>query len=336
MTEPTARNLSGYLAGLLFLFAAVPPARALRNLPAGSPIPPFSVTRGDGETLTNETCKGKVTLILFLRPEHEDSLEALAVADDFVEADSGANLAVVAVSTRDDPKGVFRALLQQQQTAIDVAADPKRKMYSDFGVIVTPTALLVDGKGILRYVIPHLPPGYGRRLQTHADFLFGKIDENEHARRLELKAETESKAARSYSRRLAYARLMVRAGKLDAALPVLGKLRAEKPASASSAALLATIHLLRGEVRPAADLLAPFAGAPDPSADLRLARARLALAEKKPEEAEKQLAEIEKPPARETASLFLQLGRLYEKKGTKDQALAAYRRALEVLFPRNE
>lgn len=320
------------LGGILFVLATAPPAFALRGLKEGMAVPAFSVVTLAGRLVTRETYKGKVLLLLFVRPQQDYSLTALLAADELLKKNAGANLAVLAVATRADPDGSLAALVAQKGLALDIALDPERRLYTDTGVIVSPTALFVDPAGALRFVVAHLPQGYPRRLQVHADLLLGKIGESEHRDRLAMAADVPTKEEQAFEDRLALARLLTQAGDEGQALAVLTELKEREPAAVGVAAVLGTLYLRQGKVDDAAKELGRLPRRDPVPTEMTLAQALLAVQRGEADEAQRRLDEAGVASEARSRVLFA-LGQLHERQTREAQALACYRQALEGVFP---
>lgn len=319
------------LAALLLLLAAAPPAFALRGVKEGSSVPAFSVDTLAGRVVTQDTYKGKVLLLLFVRPQQNYSQTALLAADELQKKNSGSPFAVLAVATRADPDGSLAALAAQKGLTLDIALDPTRRMYTDLGIIVAPTALLIDPTGTIRFVVAHVPQGYPRRLQAHVDLLLGKIGESEYRDRLGMAGNAPSKEAQTFDERLALARLLTQAGDEQQAMAVLQELKEQKPDAVPVAAVLGMLYLRQGKVDDAAKELGRLPRHDPEPTEMTLAQALLAVDRGEAAEAQKRLDEIGVASAERSRILFA-LGQLYERQKQEDKALACYRQALEGVF----
>lgn len=335
--EPLAlpRSPSGTLWGLAVVLLALlsaAPAFALRGIKEGTALPAFSVETLAGHPVTRDAYKGKVLLLLFVRPQQDYSLTALLAADELLKKNATGNFAVLAVATREDPTGSLATLAGQKGLTVDIALDPARRMYSDVGVIVSPTALFVDADGMVRFVVAHLPQGYPRRLQAHADLLLGKIGESEHRDRLAMAAATPTKDERTFDDRLALARLLAHAGDTAQALTALAELKEKNPESVAVAAVLGSLYLRQGKVDEAAAELARLPRRDPVPTEMTLAQALLAVQRGDADEAQKRLDEAGLVSEERSRVLF-ELGQLHERQKHEAKALACYRQALDGVFP---
>lgn len=320
--------------GALAVLVHAAPSQALRNVKVGEPIPPFSVKTANDETVDNSTYKGKVLLLLFVRAQHANSERILKTAQEILSANPDTKLRVLAVSTSRDSQESFGKLVKKDGLTFPIATDLNRKMYGDYGVLVAPTALLIDEKGILRYEQTHTPPGYAIRLHLHTDLLLGKINQEQLEARLAQVKSRKPKAEVSRDRRLTMARMLIEDEKLDEAVTLLTQLTPEQT-SPRTAALLGDCYLRLGRVEEAAKCLEPFAELEPSPPGLKLALARLEVRRGDDEKAERYLLDaLEKSPRKDR--ILFELGRLYERQDKPSKALDCYRRALEAIYGTNQ
>ncbi|MHC4941635.1 MAG: redoxin domain-containing protein [Planctomycetota bacterium] len=334
---PTSSNL-GILLAFLFVFAffiheqaGAVPSPTLRNLKAGDPVPDFTIRSQDGKTINKEALKGRVILLLFVRAKQKSSLEALEIAQEILKKNPDSALFVLAVFSKAREGDYFRQLATDHGLVFPITLDPQRKMYGDFGLIVTPTTLLIDGSGILRYEIPSMPPSYDRKLGIHTDYLLGKISESEHDALLARAARIPSREKESLETRLAFARSLIEQKQYDLALKVLTELPAGEADPFERATLLGRVYLDLGNLEKAAAHLDPLAGRDPMSAAYKMALARLEICRGNYGKSEILLLEVLKSSTDKSPVLF-QLGRVYERMNLPEKALDCYRQALEALY----
>ncbi len=321
---------SATMAAMLALLAGAEPARALRNVKVGETTPAFTVQTLDGKTLTSTEYKDKLLLLVFAKPKQKRSLTALRAAKKLLDENPASKLFALAVSTKPDTEEQCREIVKRLDLAYPFAQDPKRKMYGDFGLIVTPTTLLIDGSGVLRYELPHTPPNYEHKLRLHVDLMLGKISQQEHDTLLSAGDTPDAGLGDASSRRLAFARTLVQRRKFVQATPVLNELKGDEP-SPEVAMLLGRCHLEGGRMDEAAKLLDPLADHEPASAALKITLARLEMHRGHLEKAEGHLLKaLERTD--EPASVLFYLGRVYQAQGETEKATSHYRRGLEGLF----
>jgi len=332
------RGLSAGTALLALLLFTLPQSAAdgaQRKLRPGDRIPDFSCTGIDGKTYTRGDYKGKVLLLLFVKPDQKYSTKAMRIAQRFASERDGVKPGVLAISTKPDAAEAFGRLAKQLPFTQPIALDPDRKAYGDFGVIVAPTTFIIDGQGVLRFVLPHMPLNFERNLIAHLNLLSGRITQEQHDALLDGGSAPVSGEDMSVNRNLALARKLFEQNKPEAAIAILEKLASETKFGtrphARVAVLLGTCYLAVGKVDAAAKCLDPLASQTPAPPGLKLALARLEIRRGNDAKAKDHLLEGLKTSA-EKGPLLFELGRIHERAGEKDKALDCYRRALETLY----
>lgn len=315
---------------LLTALAGTQPRHALRNVRIGEQVPAFSAVDLDGGAVSKAVYEGKVLLLVFVRPDQEKSIKVLRAAQQILQDYGDTKLAVLAVYSSPQATEHFKRLASERGFTYSLALDPARKMYGDFGLLVSPTTLLVDGAGTLRLGVAHTPPNYEPRLRLHIDQLLGRISPQERDDLLARMSEGRSESTDSTDRRLGLARALIDHGQFDQAVITLTQLKRETD-SPLAAALLATAYLRLDKVDEAAKCLAPLAEQEPAVPELKLALARLELRRQNDDKAEAHLtAALQASP--ENGEILFELGRLYERQGKLARAIECYRKALEEVY----
>jgi tetratricopeptide (TPR) repeat protein len=330
---PTPSRVTWILAtAVAGLVAAAAPAAntELREAKIGEPLPPFSVQVPERPDVTNETYRGRVLMVVFARPDHAKSLEALKVAQNVLAEYADSKLAVLAVSTKAEGADLMAAVASKHRLTFPIAVDAGRRMYGAIGVVVAPTTLLVDEAGVLRFVLPHVRVGHEDRLRTHTALLVGRIDQAEHDRRLAIPNQARVEGQDGWTRRLGLARRLVEQGKYDLAVGTLKELRAQRDVPAAIV-LLGDALLRQGQVDEAAACLDALGKEEAKSPKVKAVLARLELARGNEEAAEAYLVDaVGTAPAK--GPLLYQLGRIYERRGDLKKAAECYRQALQEVY----
>ncbi|MGD2109442.1 MAG: tetratricopeptide repeat protein [Phycisphaerae bacterium] len=310
--------------------AAAPLSAALRNVKVGDQVPDFAVKTLDGKGVTKAYCKGKVLLLLFVRPGQANSVEALIVAQRIAREYKDTKLTLLAVSTKPDAGDQLKAIVAEHGLRFGVALDPSRRMYGDYGLIVSPTTLLVDETGVLRYELPHMPPNFERRLRTHVDFLLGKIADEKHDMLLQRMKRNAPSTLSGDDRQFALAESLIKKRHFEQAATVLIKLK-DKEDSARVANALGSCYLAMNRVDEAAKCLEAASDTGKVTPELKLALGRLEVRRGDDAKAEKHLLEGLKL-APDDGAINYELGRLYERQNRFEQAARCYRRVLDSTY----
>lgn len=156
-------------------------AKALEKLHVGQQMPHFSLPRADNPTrmFTSDQLLGKPTVLVFWRPHQELSTAALTDLMEIVRELGRSRINVVTIDTAVTSAADLVATMDQMELTFPVLLDPMRELYGTVGIIVSPTTLLFDAGGVLRFAIPTRPPQFAQVVRAHMRFLAGDIDEEQ-------------------------------------------------------------------------------------------------------------------------------------------------------------
>jgi peroxiredoxin len=124
----------------------------------GEPIPDFGIRTLSGEVLSRTTLAGRPLLLLFWNTWSPDSRRELPLLNHLVEKFSQRGLTVLAINTGyKDSERKARAFWKKHKFLFPAGYDKYLEIGDSFGIRETPTVLLVDAWGIVRYKNPLLP-----------------------------------------------------------------------------------------------------------------------------------------------------------------------------------
>lgn len=137
------------LAAGLALIGPFGPAEAL---PVGRAAPAFTLPRLDGSgTLSTEGLRGKsAQLVVFWASECGACREEAPKLQRLATRLKGRPIAVVAVNAMDDPDAA-RRYVQRFKLTYPTAEDPGGEVARLYAITQTPTVLLIDKRGVVRY-----------------------------------------------------------------------------------------------------------------------------------------------------------------------------------------
>ncbi len=330
---PVPPQLAARSVIALVCLVCTPPDLSLRGLSVGDSAPPFSVRALDGTEVTGESYRGKVLLMVFARPEHEKSLQALIAAQEVLNRNCDSKLAVLGIATKPGSEEYFKRIAAEHELTFPIASDPQRDTYGQFGVVVAPTTLLIDEAGALRFIMPHIRLNHDRELCIHTDLLLGKIDQERHDQQLSPSDQSTMEGQDGWTRRLGLAEQLMQQGRCGQAIPILTELQSERD-STTVVTLLGTSLLEVGRIDEAARWLEPLAKRELPCPRAKVALARLELHRGHNEAAERYLVDaLALSPTK--GPILFQLGQIYEQRGELGKAVECYRRALEEVYEKS-
>ncbi len=307
------------------------PVEELRNVKTGDPVPAFTAQGLDGKPYDLAGFKDRVFILAFVRPNQKPSESTLEIIQRVLDGCPDPKPAALAVFSNHDAAEYARRVVADKHITFPVALDAERKMYGDFGLIVTPTTLLIDATGILRFEMPHVPPEYERRLKLHLDLLMKRINASQHEELLKQTEQSASGWNDAYRSQLTLAQTLIDRKSYEEALKILLQLKAEKE-TPQVAILLGRTCLALNRIDEAARYLDPLKDAAPLPPTAMFALGQLEARRGNDEKAEAFLSEALKGYPQKAPVLF-ELGRLHERKGQCNKAAECYRKALEEVFP---
>ena len=322
------------LCGLVAAVAGAQNALAIGNLKVGDPMPAFSLARADGGagTYGSEQLKGQPGIVMFWRPGQRLSANALEDLQQIVQQIGASKVRILAVDTaRSSAQGV-QAALAGKKPPFPILLDPQRELYGKVGVIVCPTTLLLDGQGVLRFVVASRPRQFSQVVRARLQFLLGEIDEEQMKREIEptvLKIEHDLAAGwRMYN----LGRKLQAEGKSDQAVAVYEKAVSEHPSLPEARCALGFMQLAAGNLQAAGEQFQSALVHQPASATARLGRAAVLARTGQPQEAEQILLSLLSQKA-VTVRVRYELGRIYHARGELDKAVIYFQDALATMFP---
>ena len=135
------------LSMLVCLIALSGPTE-LRAAPAGSTAPAFELVTFTGESYSNESLKGRPTLLVFWAPWCKVCQRDLPLLGEFYHRERPAQLRVVSIGFADTRSNVEQFVRERSGTFVFPSAyDEDRWVAQAFKVNATPTYVLLDAQG---------------------------------------------------------------------------------------------------------------------------------------------------------------------------------------------
>ncbi|UCF15949.1 MAG: tetratricopeptide repeat protein [Phycisphaerales bacterium] len=336
MKRTFMRQFRPYLVVFASVIVAAAPrtACAVRHLKIGDSMPTFFLPRADSVSgmYTYEGLSGQPAVMIFFRPNHKFSLDALRDLEQVAREIGSHRFKLVAIDAKLSTAQDVRASFADETISFPVLLDPSRILYEKVGLVVCPTTLILDGEGKLRFVVASHPRLFLQTVRAQLRFLLGEIDEQTMNREIDSgaqKIEPDLIAAwRSYNRGLQ----LQEEGRTKEAASVFEKTIAKYPSLVEARCELGFLKLEVGEPRPALDQFrAALSHRP------AFGRAQLGLAIILSRTGDQEQAEDILLSILEDRSLAAraqcELGRIYLDRGDRDKAIRFFQDALAAIFP---
>lgn len=313
------------------LFLVFAPISDAISISLGDNAPDFSLSSVEGKTATLGEYKGQTLVVIFWRTDQKKSLLALREAGEILENYEQKGIKVVAVVESSDNIEDAQKIITDNGIKYPLFIDDDRQAYSDYGIRVFPTTVVIDKEGLLEYDIPSHPLTYKIKLEGYIRKLIGEIDEEELKAVLSPKKEDKDEALLLAERNYNLAMNFVTMRLMDQAIDVAVKSVEAKPDFIKSQILLGFLYLNNSE----ADLaLEAFDNAlkiePD-SKDAKTGKGGALILKGDLDNAIELLNEaaVANPYASMT---YYELGKAYEDKGDKDGAIEMYKKSIEKII----
>ncbi|MBI5014625.1 MAG: redoxin domain-containing protein [Deltaproteobacteria bacterium] len=307
-------------------------AEAFRNLKEGDAAPDFTLKSTAGQEIRLGALQGKAVAIAFVHQGQEKSekvLKALAGLDPAVAA----RTEVVAVLV-DTGEGDPAAWVGKMGVSFPVLLDPSKEVYAKYGVFVAPATGVIRPDGVFQGEVAGYSASSKEEIEGLLKVALGLATveqlsaEAEKAKPVEL-----SKERKMSERELEKAKKLLDRRMKDKALEAVKQAVATDPSYAAAHVFLGRL-LLDASDKNADEAQGHFDKALelDPrDADATVGTARVKTV-KGDFDGAVSLLETAVQSASKPERVYYQLGIVQEKAGRADQAVKAYRRALEAVL----
>jgi len=336
MKQLFARQIHFRISLLLtVLVMAVPqPAYAVRNLKIGDRLPGFYLPRAD-ETAglyPSEQLIGQPAVIIFWRPDHKLSADALRDLEAVAQDIGPVKFKILAVDAKLSSVQDVQKALAGENFSFPVVLDPQRELYEKVGLIVSPTTLLFDAQGILRFVVASHARQFRQSVKARLRFLLGEIDQqtmNEQIKPTNYHVKPDVAAAwRMYNLGIQ----LQAEGKIDEAASMFEKAVAKHPPLAEAHCALGYLKFKAGDLNGAGERFGAALKYNQNLPQAQLGRGMILARTGDDQKAEQILLPLvgQKSIA---ARVRYELGRIYAARGERDKALTFFQDALALIFP---
>ncbi len=235
----------GFVTFTLVVFATILPCNsfAFRNVKVGAQLPNATLGSLDGKHTLVLSPKARVNLFLFFRPNQEHSITALSILAKVCDEFKGRSIRCVAIVSDYHKKELIKRAIQGAGWKYSATLVDKNDFYyGKLGTTLHPSFGIADASLTLLAYEPFSEINYFQRIKANVRYSLGDIDEKQLKLALNpplIKKMTEMSHA---SPHLNYAKMLMKAGKLDKALEQAKQALTIDDHLAAAHALLGTIY----------------------------------------------------------------------------------------------
>jgi tetratricopeptide (TPR) repeat protein len=304
-----------------------------RGFDVGEKIPEFSAIDIAGQVFDYKHSRGNVLMVVFLSGGQKRSARAAADIEGIVSKLGPNTERLEVVIAVDDPNSAyFQSEENRPIKDFHTLFDSEYKLWGKFGIIATPTVIISDTNDIILCVKAGHGYNFVPVVRAYLNQALGIAQEAAPEDVGQVKAVANNTIAARVRRHLQMAKMLEQKGRLESAIAEMHKAKELDPNSVEVAVELGELFCRLGRSKAALNIVELI------RATKRLDKARLLLisgwAKRQMgdfETAEKNLLEATKLDAK-SGRVFFELGQVYQAKDDKDKALAAYYRALTLVF----
>lgn len=322
---------------LLFLLVSVlffsPFAEAV-SISAGGDAPDFTLGSTEGQSFSLSEYRDRPVVVIYWRTGQKRSLLALKEANDILRELRKKDIKIVSVIADSDDKDKAEETFRENEIEYPLFVDNGRQMYSDYGIRVYPTTIVIGKEGKLAHVIPSHPLTYKKFLKAYIRKALGEIDDEGLKEAISIKQEVRDKPTLEALRLYNLALKFTQSSMYDLAINTLDKSVTAKPEMLKSHILLGFLYLETSETEKALD---EFNKALELDPDSKDAKTGLGGALVLNGDADNAIKILDEAafanPYPQMA--YYELGKAYELKGDNEKSIEMYKKAISKIIKKN-
>ena len=314
------------------VFSAGQGHAALRKMKLGDTMPEFSLPDSTAKVFEYKHNRKRVLAMVFLSADQKQSKSAASdiqqiLADLRAKAEPFDFFGIMT----EPPKSDFFESTDSKP-AFPVLLDSQYKLWGKLGIIARPTVLIIAKDDKALWIRAGHGYDFAPALRSNLSYALGIAGKDAPKKAVKAKSLTNNSAGARIKRHLQMAKILETKGRFDSAIAEVCKAQALDPNSIEPALELGELFCRAGKGKDALETVRNVQTA------TRRDKARLLLisgwAKRQTGDlntAENDLLEATKLDPKSTRGYF-ELGQIYQAKGDKDKALAAYHRALTLVL----
>ena len=309
-------------------------AGGLRGINIGDKIPQFSATVLSGAEFDYKHGTGKVLVAAFLTTEQKQSERAAKdlqkIAQQLEEYAEQIRFLIV---THDRKiQDYFQSTNQKAQSDFRILLDAEYKLWGRFGVIVTPTLIVADKAGTLKWAKGGYSYDFAPAAHLQIELALGIADPNDSPGRIQVRTLENATEQAKVERYLSMAKTLEEKGRLESAIRGVQRAQQFDPNSIDVMLQHGRLYCMTGKADAALGALVKA----KPQSRVQQAQVKMTLGWSNRlldrfDIAQMLLLEATRLNPK-SARAFFELGRVYLATGEKNKAIEAYQKALSLVF----
>jgi len=281
----------------------------------------------DGKKLAWSDFAGRAVILYFHAPRTRNASAALDQLSDALAKNAALKEGTTVLLVVDalETGVAAREELSHSGSDVRICINEGRELFKAYGVVAFPTAFVVDGEGHVVEAIRGFSTFFSFSCVAGCRFALGLIDNQAYQDLKHGSGKTRDESAIRSSRKFLMARKLISSGNSRAALPILTAIADESAGNAAVLALVVHLQLLAGDAKEAALWTDRLEEAAPDDPNVRIMRARLAIAGNDLEAARAILAEAKG----DSPELSYTHGQILEKEGKWQEAATLYKATLD-------
>ena len=217
MNTSTMLSLGAALWAAIGAFSFAPSSPNSNQIQVGEEAPAYQMTTIDGATIDSRRQRGKTVVLIYLSAEQRNSERAALDAERIVKKLENDKVELLFVTADVIYKAYWEKLWKETELSAPLAFDGQRKLYGELGLIVFPTTLVIDEKGLLSHVISTRGTDYSHVLEAYIKHTLGLLSDEDLKKQLTAKSFDRGSPKSLAARHRAAARLLREKGLLEGA-----------------------------------------------------------------------------------------------------------------------
>ncbi len=322
----TGEMMRTLLVSILILLILAVSAHAV-NVQPGEDAPDFILKSVEGKIFSLSDFKDKITVFIYWRPDQQRSHMALQDGQYIAGTFNNRDVQVLGFIAKHDDMDEILKIIKDNKIGFPVLKDSYRDVYSDYGIRVYPTTIIVDKSGKVAYSIPGHALTYKITLEAHLKYMLGDITADELKEMISPRKEKEDEAVLKAERTYNLALKFTEAGLYDKAADAVQQSIEARQDNAKSFILLGSLMLQQEKADQAIE---NFTRALEIEPFSHKAKTGLGSSLLLKGDLDRAIEVLEDAAIANPypAMTWFELGKAYELKGEKDKSLELYKKAL--------